>query len=87
MDKSLFVDDLSITSASCMITIQRQMLICLDQIEKWAGENQFCFSKAKTVCIHFWNRGDLHPDPTLKINGSPIHVVPQAKFLGVIFDS
>ena len=63
------------------------MQICLDKIEKWAGENGFRFSKAKTVCMHFCNRRGLHLDPTLKIYGSAIPVVPQAKFLGVILYS
>ena len=45
MEKSLFVDGFSVTCASTSrITIERQMQICLDKIEKWAGENGFRFS-------------------------------------------
>ena len=30
--------------------------------------------------------GGLHPDPVLNIYGSPIPVVEEAKFLGLLFD-
>ena len=44
MEKSLFVEDLLISCVSTsMMTIDRQMQICLDKIEKWAGENVFLF--------------------------------------------
>jgi len=48
----------------------------------------FKFSPSKTVCIHFCKLGvhKLHPDPILLLNGTPIPVVEETKFLGVIFD-
>jgi hypothetical protein len=60
---------------------------CLNKIQQWADENGFRFSPTKTVCMHFCNKRGLHLDPELKINGSPIPVVQQTKFLGLIFDS
>ena len=87
-EKSLFVDDFSITCSSRnMAAIERQLQLCLNKVEKWADENGFKFSKTKTVCMHFCNKRKLHPDPTLTIYNSQIPVVSQTKFLGVIFDS
>ena len=87
-EKSLFVDDFSITCSSRnMASIERQLQLCLNKVEKWADENGFKFSKTKTVCMHFCNKRKLHPDPTLTIYNSQIPVVSQTKFFGVIFDS
>ena len=87
-EKSLFVDDFSITCSSRnMASIERQLQLCLNKVEKWADENGFKFFKTKTVCMHFCNKRKLHPDPTLTIYNSQIPVVSQTKFLGVIFDS
>ena len=87
-EKSLFVDDFSITCSSRnMASIERQLQLCLNKVEKWADENGFKFSKTKTVCMHFCNKRKLHPDPTLTIYNSQIPVVSQTKFLGIIFDS
>ena len=87
-DKSLFVDDLSITCSSRnMNSIERQLQLCLDKVQTWADENGFKFSKTKTVCMHFCNKRRLHLDPALKIYDAPIPVVTQTKFLGIIFDN
>ena len=59
-EKSLFVDDFSITCSS------RNMALI---------ERQLKFSKTKTVCMHFCNKKKLHPDPTLTIYNSQIPVV------------
>ena len=51
-EKSLFVDDFSINCSSRnMASIERQLQLCLNKVEKWADENDFKFSKIKTVCI------------------------------------
>ena len=42
--------------------------------------------KTKTQCLHFCQLRGLHPDPVLNIYGSPIPVVEEAKFLGLLFD-
>ena len=56
-EKSLFVDDFSITCSSRnMASIERQLWLCLNKVEKWADENGFKFSKTKTVCMHFCNK-------------------------------
>jgi hypothetical protein len=50
-------------------------------------ENGFKFSSSKTVGMHFCNKRGLHPDPELKLYHSPIKIVPETKFLGLLFDS
>ncbi|WP_143558918.1 reverse transcriptase domain-containing protein, partial [Solemya velum gill symbiont] len=85
---SLFVDDFS---ASCrsrnMPSIEKELQSCLDRLSTWAKTNGFKFSSSKTVCLHFCRKRGLHPDPTLFLDGCQIPVMPQYKFLGVIFDS
>jgi len=50
-----------------MNTIERQLQLCLNKIDKWAMENGFKFSSSKTVGMHFCNKRGLHPDPELKL--------------------
>ena len=87
VDCSLYVDDFLICYRSKnMHTIERQLQLCLNKIQTWADENGFKFSKSKTVCMHFCQKRGLHPDPSLTLDGTPIPVVEQTKFLGLIFD-
>ena len=50
-------------------------------------ENGLKFSSSKTVGMHFCNKRRLHPDPELELYNSPIKIVPETKFLGLVFDS
>ena len=87
-EKPLYFEYFSITCSSRnMASIERQLQLCLNKVEKWADENVFKFSKTKTVCMHFCNKRKLHSDPILRIYISQIPVVSQTKFLGVIFDN
>jgi hypothetical protein len=52
-----------------MNTIERQLQLCLNKIEKWAMENEFKFSSLKTVRMHFCIKRGLHPE--LKLYNSP----------------
>ena len=70
-----------------METIEFKLQQCLNNIEDWATENGFKFSKTKTQCVHFCQIRQLHLDPHLTIYGSPIPVVSEAKFLGLLFDN
>ena len=84
---SLFVDDFLICYRSKnMNSIERLLQLCLNNIQNWADENGFQFSKTKTVCMHFCQQLFLHTDPDLKLYGVGIPVVDQYKFLGLIFD-
>ena len=69
-----------------MNTIERQLQLNLNKIQKWSSENGFKFSKSKTVCMHFCHLRKAHNDPILTLDGTPIPVVEENKFLGVIFD-
>ena len=87
VDCSLYVDDFLICYRSKnMNTIERQLQLNLNKIQKWSTENGFKFSKSKTVCMHFCHLRKAHDDPILTLDGTPIPVVEENKFLGVIFD-
>ncbi|MCG7877158.1 MAG: reverse transcriptase domain-containing protein [Candidatus Thiodiazotropha endolucinida] len=87
-DCSLFVDDFGIFYRSKnMETIEFKLQRSLNNIEDWATENGFKFSKTKTQCVHFCQIRKLHLDPNLTIYGSQIPVVTEAKFLGLLFDN
>ena len=86
-DGSLHVDDFGICYRSKnMRTIERKLQQCINRIEDWATSNGFKFSKSKTQCVHFCKLRKVHNDPVLYLYGSPIPVVEESKFLGVIFD-
>ena len=68
-----------------MENIEFRLQRCLNKVETWATENGFKFSKTKTLCVHFCQLRGLHPDPVINIYGSPIPVVEEAKFLGLLF--
>jgi len=83
----LYVDDFVICYRSKHThIIERNLQRCLNKLQEWADTNGFKFSTTKTVCLHFCHLRKLHPDPELFLNGSPIPVVEEVKFLGVIFD-
>ena len=69
-----------------MATIERQLQQNLNKIENWATSNGFKFSKSKTQCVHFCQLRKQHDDPVLHLYGSPIPVVEESKFLGILFD-
>ena len=69
-----------------MHTIERQLQQNLNKIQEWATRNGFQFSKSKTVCMHFCQLRKAHDDTVLTLDGQPIPVVEETKFLGVIFD-
>ena len=86
-DCSLYVDDFCICYRSkSMATIERQLQQNLNKIENWATSNGFKFSKSKTQCVHFCQLRKQHDDTVLHLYGSPIPVVEESKFLGILFD-
>ena len=74
---------------------------CVNSVQKWVSENGFKFSTSKTVCIHFHQQYVCFfvflfcfvfappppPPPNILLGKTPIKVVREAKFLGVIFDT
>ena len=87
VDYSLYVDDFLICYRSKHIhIIERHLQRCLNKLQEWPDTNGFKFSTSKTVCVHFCRLRKFHSDPQLLLNGSPIPVVEEVKFLGIIFD-
>ena len=86
-DRNTDVDDFLICYRSKYIhVIGRHLQNSLNNLQRWVDTNGFKFSATKTVCVHFCKLQKTHPDPVLLLNGSPIPIVEQAKFLGLIFD-
>ena len=83
---SLYVDDFLFCYRSKHIhIIERHLHQCFNKLADWAGTNGFKFSP-KTVCIQFCKLRKPHPEPTFLLNGTPVPVVEETKFLGVVFD-
>ena len=86
-DASLFVDDFALcVRGATLPRVQRHLQLCVNSVQKWVSENGFKFSIPKTKCVHFTSRRGPFPDPQIVIEGEPITVAQEAKFLGVIFD-
>jgi len=84
---SLYVDDFLICYRSKYIhIIDRHIQQCLNKLMDCVDTNGFKFPSSKTVCMHFCRLHKLHSDTVLTVNGLPIPVVEETKFLGVIFD-
>ena len=69
-----------------MRSIERHLQQNLNKIEHLATNNGFKLSKSKTQCVHFCQLRKQHEDPVLTLYGSPIPVVQENKYLGLIFD-
>ena len=69
-----------------MRTVGRLLQQNMNKIENWATINGFMFSKSKTQYEHFCQLRKEHDDPVLHLYGSPVPVVEELKFLGIIFD-
>ena len=86
-DCSLFVVDFCICYRSkSMGTIERQLQQNLNKIENWATSNGFKSSKSQTQCVHLCQLRKQYDDPALHLYGSPIPLVEESKFLGILFD-
>ncbi|GFW98585.1 probable RNA-directed DNA polymerase from transposon X-element [Trichonephila clavipes] len=84
---SLYVDDLQIScEGSDMRLIERQLQTAVNNIVKWCDTNGHSISASKSCCVHFCRKRGIHPDPEIRIRDIQIPVVPDVRFLGVIFD-
>ena len=82
----LYVDDFLICYHSrYMHIVERHLQQTLNKLQTWVDTNGFKFSESKTVCVHFCKLRTVNPDPVLLLNGTPIAVVVQVKFLSLIF--
>ena len=59
----------------------------VNSVQKWVSEKGFKFSTSMTVCIHFHQQYVFFQDPNILLGKTPIKVVKEAKFLGLIFDN
>ena len=62
------------------------MQLCVNSVQDWISNNGFKFSTSKTVCMHFCNQRKHFAELSILLDKTPIKVVTEAKFLGVIFD-
>ena len=69
-----------------MLTIERKLQNCINEIKKWTDKNGFTISTNKTVAMHFCLRKSCC-NPELTLGDSPIQFVNENKFLGIIWDS
>ena len=87
LDKSLFVDDFSISAkGKSLNVIEKQLQESITKVEKWVEENGFKFSTSKTECIHFHRKRSHVLKPCLSLKNGRIKVSKEVKFLGIIFD-
>ena len=69
-----------------MASIERKLQHYINKLQEWCDKNGFRFSSTKTVCVHFCRQRIPHLDPEIQLNGNPIPVVDETRFLGLIFD-
>ncbi|GBN96040.1 hypothetical protein AVEN_241601-1 [Araneus ventricosus] len=69
-----------------MSFIERQLQTAVKNITCWANKNGFIISNQKTSCVHFCKIRGIHPHPKIFLKDTPIPVVSEAKFLGILFD-
>ena len=86
-DCSLYVDDFCICCRSRGVAaIERQLQRNLNGIENWAAGDGFGFSKSEAQCVHFCRLCKQHDGPVLHLYGSPVPVVEESRFLGILFN-
>ncbi|GFO11825.1 RNA-directed DNA polymerase from mobile element jockey [Plakobranchus ocellatus] len=86
VNSSLFFDDFAIYAEGKHLQhLERTIQLCINNVQKWVSENGFRLSVSKTTCVHF-HRQRIYTEPALHLDGQPIPVKGEAKFLGVIFD-
>ena len=83
---SLYVDDFLVAFRSKqMATIERQLQLNLNNLNKWSVKMASNFPSQRPFVCTFVTSGVLHHDPELTIDNTPIKVVKETKFLGLIF--
>ena len=83
----MFVDDFAFCRrAKFLSQALRLMQLCVNSVQDWVSNNGFTFSTSSTVCMHFCNQRKHFAEPSNLLDKTPIKVVTEAKFLGVIFD-
>ena len=65
--------------------MHRDLCNCVNSAQDLVSKNGFKFSTGETVCMHFCNQRKPFAEPSISWYKSPIKVVTEATFLGVIF--
>ncbi|GFV31358.1 putative RNA-directed DNA polymerase from transposon X-element [Trichonephila clavipes] len=66
--------------------IERELQTAVNNIVKCCDTNGHSISASKSCCVHFCHKRGILPDPEIRIRDVQIPVVPDVRFLGVIFD-
>ena len=83
----MFVDDFALCiRAKFLPHAQRLMQLCVNSVQDWVSNKGFKFSTSKTVCMHFCNQRNHFAEPSILLDKTPIKVITEVKFIGVIFD-
>ncbi|GFU66481.1 RNase H domain-containing protein [Trichonephila clavipes] len=69
-----------------MRMIERHLQAVVDNLVKWYETNSHSFSASKSCYVNFCLKRGVHPDPEIRIRDLKTPVVPEVRFLGVIFD-
>jgi len=82
----LFADDVNITlQASNLKFAEKLLQICLNNLQEWTETNGLRFSSSKTKYIIFSRKHNI-PQLNLVLKNTPLQMVNEAKFLGLVFD-
>ena len=66
IDSDLYVDDLTFRyTTKYILTTKRQLQMKVDQINRWATNNIFWFSKSNPQCVHFYSLWKMHKNPSI----------------------
>lgn len=86
---TLYVDDLTIyASGKSNSTIERQLQMCINNLEKWCKQTGFSFSPSKTFAQHICRKRRCPKAcHQLSINNQPILTKEEHSFLGLLIDS
>ena len=88
---AIYADDCTIWAQGKDIPLIFQKIQnALTRIGQWSERNGFVFSPMKTNAVLFrrgLKRVNQNQLPTLKLNGHPICIVDQVRYLGVLLDS
>ena len=88
IEKSLFVDDMSISlSGTNLAAVNKRLQHALNQLAKFSDFSGFKFSEKKCEVLICSRKIGMDPSVKLVLNGHSLPIVKEKKFLGLIFDS
>ena len=87
-DRSLYADDTAAwtTKGRSKAEAQKRMQESINRIAAWTRKWKMTLNESKTEAMVISAGSGLHWSPSLKLNGKPIKITDEYKFLGVIID-